>query len=106
MQQAMFTSNKIFSQALFAVNGVSTRLLYTDLRMQKAGRFLEQENKFKNKKEAEVYRDLIKERYQTVKDYYQNEYERKDQVRKQTKEAIDKQIKEQSGEAPSSSTND
>ncbi|QCS53325.1 hypothetical protein [Priestia flexa] len=87
MQQAMFTSNKIFSQALFAVNGVSTRLLYTDLRMQKAGRFLEQENKFKNKKEAEVYRDLIK-------DYYQNEYERKDQVRKQTKEAIDKRIKE------------
>jgi len=73
---------------------------------QQAGHLLLQSFKFKNKKEAENYRDLIKERYQTVKDFYQNEYERKNQIRKQTKEAIDKRIKEQSGREPPLSLND
>lgn len=73
---------------------------------QQAGHLLLQPFKFKNKKEAENYRDLIKERYQTVKDFYQNEYERKNQIRKQTKEAIDKRIKEQSGREPPLSLND
>lgn len=95
-------SNDIYFDLLSLNNDIYFKSLAENNKMYSLRRELEKLGKFKDDEAISKYNELSKTRHETVTQYFRQEQERKDAIRKEIGEALEqkvKQLQEEKGEA-------
>ncbi|WP_195914051.1 VWA domain-containing protein [Planomicrobium sp. YIM 101495] len=87
-------SNDIHFDMLAANNDVSFLSLASKNEMHALHYDLKELEKFKDEEAVDVYLDLIDTRYETVRNHFRQEVDRKDTIRKEIKEKLETEVRE------------
>ncbi|MCM3611852.1 VWA domain-containing protein [Planococcus sp. MERTA32b] len=85
-------SNDIYGELLAAYNDVSLLSLASKNEMYAIHYDLKELGKFKDEEAMDKYLEMIDTRYETVRQHYKQESERKDEIRKEVYEKLRKQV--------------
>lgn len=92
--EILVQSNDIFLELLTYNNDIQGKNLAAKNDMSSLKYKLQEFGKFKDKEAESTYNELIDVRYKTVRQYFNQEKERKDEIRKDLKEKLEKKVKE------------
>lgn len=87
-------SNDIYFELLAASNDVNFKILAAKNEMSSIRYDLVELDKFKDNEAVDRYNELINLRYDTVRQHFRQEVERKDEIRKDMKEKLEEQVKQ------------
>lgn len=85
-------SNDIYFELLASSNDVNFKLLAAKNEMSSIRYDLVELDKFKDDEAVDRYNELINLRYDTVRQHFRQEVERKDEIRKEIKEKLNEQV--------------